>query len=289
MRRVVITGMGSSPRSGTTPNEVLSSLYENEIGHPRPNRALPSMASAARWPGAADTGPRHGGGSPRHALPRRRWHGVEPRRDGPGHRRCRAGARRITNDRTGIVMGKRRPSTVALIDAYEKAKGKRQFEACRPVRRAEMHELDGSATLATWFKIHGGQLFDLRRPAPRPRIASAMPMNSSSGASRTACSPAAPRSSTGRCPCCSMRWARCRPSTTNRASTASRAYDVNRDGFRDRGRGWRARVKSSRSPRRAARRSTARSSVTEPPRTATTWSLRRARAPSAACGRRSPP
>ena len=50
-------------------------------------------------------------------------------------------------------------------------------------------------------------------------------------ASRTSSSPAAARSSTGRCRCCSTPWGRCRRSSTRRPQTASRAYDVDRDGF----------------------------------------------------------
>ena len=70
-----------------------------------------------------------------------------------------------------------------------------------------------------------------RRPARPRRIASATPTKSSSGASRTSSSPAATRISTGRCRTCSTRWARCRRSSTTGAAVASRAYDVDRDGF----------------------------------------------------------
>ena len=61
----------------------------------------------------------------------------------------------ITNERTGIVMGSGGPSTTRHHGSRRHHPQERQPQAHRPVRRAEGMSSTASATLATWFKIHG--------------------------------------------------------------------------------------------------------------------------------------
>jgi 3-oxoacyl-[acyl-carrier-protein] synthase-1 len=68
----------------------------------------------------------------------------------------------------------------------------------------------------------------------------------------------------------------------DRPAVASRAYDLNRDGFVIAGGAGIVVLEEWSGPRPAARRSTPRSSATRPIRTASTWSPPRARAPPAA-------
>ncbi|MGL5114910.1 MAG: beta-ketoacyl-ACP synthase I, partial [Beijerinckiaceae bacterium] len=61
----------------------------------------------------------------------------------------------ISNERTGIVMGTGGPSTIALIEAYEKAKESGNSKRVGPFAVPKCMSSTASATLATWFKIKG--------------------------------------------------------------------------------------------------------------------------------------
>jgi len=61
----------------------------------------------------------------------------------------------ISHERTGIVMGSGGPSTRALIDAYDKARESGSSKKVGPFAVPKGMSSTASATLATWFKIKG--------------------------------------------------------------------------------------------------------------------------------------
>jgi 3-oxoacyl-[acyl-carrier-protein] synthase-1 len=153
MRRVVVTGMGIVSSIGNNSNEVLASLREAKSGI-----ALdPSFAEhgfRSRVSGVPTLDPTtmldrramrfHGGGTA--------WNHVAM-----DQAILDAGLEEadISNDRTGIVMGSGGPSTRALIDAYEKAKESGNSKRVGPFAVPKAMSSTASATLATWFKIKG--------------------------------------------------------------------------------------------------------------------------------------
>ena len=140
------------------------------------------------------------------------------------------GEAEISNERTGLVAGSGGPTTGAHRAGGHHRQGEgaqagRARSWCRAPCRAPSRPTSRPPTRSRASAIRSA------RPARPRRTASATPSNASSSARPTACSPAAARSSTGRCRCCSTPWAPCRPSTTTRPRRASRAYDKDRDGF----------------------------------------------------------
>ena len=101
------------------------------------------------------------------------------------------------NPRTGIVMGSGGPSTRTVVEAADitRDKGPRRIG---PTAVPKAMSSTASATLATAFRIHGHQLFDLLglrhfQALHRQRLSSR-----SSSASRTSSLPVATRTCTGR-------------------------------------------------------------------------------------------
>ena len=120
MKRVVVTGMGIVSSIGNNTQEVLSSLHEARSGI-RLEQDFVTHGFRSQIAGRPTLDPStivdrramrfHGGGSA--------WNHVAM-----DQAILDAGleASDISNDRTGIIMGSGGPSTIALIDAYEKAK-----------------------------------------------------------------------------------------------------------------------------------------------------------------------
>ncbi len=153
MRRVVVTGLGIVSSIGNNQNEVLASLREAKSGiQLEPSfveHGFRSQVSGRPSLDPASVVDRramrfHGGGSA--------WNHVAM-----DQAILDAGLTQaeITNDRTGIVMGTGGPSTVALIEAYEKAKESGNSKRVGPFAVPKCMSSTASATLATWFKIHG--------------------------------------------------------------------------------------------------------------------------------------
>jgi 3-oxoacyl-[acyl-carrier-protein] synthase I len=61
----------------------------------------------------------------------------------------------ITNERTGIVMGSGGPSTKTIVEAYETTIKNTSPKRIGPFAVPKAMSSTASATLATWFKIHG--------------------------------------------------------------------------------------------------------------------------------------
>jgi 3-oxoacyl-[acyl-carrier-protein] synthase I len=153
MRRVVVTGMGIVSSIGNNSNEVLASLRDAKSGialdpafaeHGFRSRVSgsPSLDAASILDRRAMRF--HGGGTA--------WNHVAM-----DQAILDAGleADEISNERTGIIMGSGGPSTRALIDAYEKAKESGNSKRVGPFAVPKAMSSTASATLATWFKIKG--------------------------------------------------------------------------------------------------------------------------------------
>ena len=153
MRRVVVTGMGIVSSIGNTTNEVLASLREAKSGIAfAPEFAEHGFRSQVS--GAPTLDPSsivdrramrfHGGGSA--------WNHVAM-----DQAILDAGLDEsdIVNERTGIVMGSGGPSTRALIDAYDKARETGNSKRVGPFAVPKAMSSTASATLATWFKLKG--------------------------------------------------------------------------------------------------------------------------------------
>jgi len=152
MRRVVVTGMGIVSSIGANANEVVASLREARSG-----------VSAA--PQYAELGFR----SQVHADPGLDWESMVDRRAARflaqgtayGHIAMEqaiadAGldAAQISNERTGLIVGSGGPSTRVIVEAAETART-RGPKRVGPFAVPKAMSSGASATLATWFKIRG--------------------------------------------------------------------------------------------------------------------------------------
>ncbi len=228
MRRVVVTGMGIVSSIGNNQNEVLASLHEARSGI-RPEASFTEHGFRSQVSGRPTLDPAtvvdrramrfHGGGSA--------WNHVAM-----DQAILDAGLTEteITNERTGIVMGTGGPSTVALIEAYEKAKESGTSKKVGPFAVPKCMSSTASATLATWFKIHGvnysissacstsahciGNAYELIQWGKQDRMFAG-------GAEELDWTMSVLFDAMG---AMSSKY-------NDTASTASRAYDVNRDGF----------------------------------------------------------
>jgi 3-oxoacyl-[acyl-carrier-protein] synthase-1 len=153
MRRVVVTGMGIVSSIGNNTNEVLASLREAKSGIAL-DPAFVEHGFRSQVSGTPTL-------DPTTMLDRRamRFHG-----GGTGWNHVAMDqaildsgleAGDISNERTGIIMGSGGPSTRALIDAYEKAKESGNSKRVGPFAVPKAMSSTASATLATWFKIKG--------------------------------------------------------------------------------------------------------------------------------------
>ena len=153
MRRVVVTGMGIVSSIGNNTQEVLASLHEAKSGITRADKYA-ELGFRSQVQGAPTLDPAERDRSPRHAFPRRRRR-VESRRDGAGDPRFRSRAEsEISNMRTGIIMGSGGPSARTIVEAADitRTKGPKRVG---PFAVPKAMSSTASATLATWFKIKG--------------------------------------------------------------------------------------------------------------------------------------
>jgi 3-oxoacyl-[acyl-carrier-protein] synthase-1 len=153
MKRVVVTGMGIVSSIGNNTQEVLASLHEARSGIALEQDFI-THGFRSQVAGRPTLDPStlvdrramrfHGGGSA--------WNHVAM-----DQAIVDAGldASDISNERTGIIMGSGGPSTIALIEAYEKAKESGNSKRVGPFAVPKAMSSTASATLATWFKIKG--------------------------------------------------------------------------------------------------------------------------------------
>ena len=152
MRRVVVTGMGIVSSIGNTTQEVLASLREAKSGIGRAEKYA-ELGFRCQVHGAPTLVPEdmvdrramrfHGGGTA--------WNHVAMDQ---AIRDAGLEAGDISNDRTGIIMGSGGPSARSIVEAADitRAKGPKRVG---PFAVPKAMSSTASATLATWFKIRG--------------------------------------------------------------------------------------------------------------------------------------
>jgi 3-oxoacyl-[acyl-carrier-protein] synthase-1 len=152
MRRVVVTGMGIVSSIGNTTQEVLASLREAKSGISRAEdyvnlgfRCQVHGAPSLDVEAAVDRRAMrfHGGGTA--------WNHVALEQ---AIRDAGLEEREVSNERTGIIMGSGGPSTRAIVEAADTARQKGP-KRVGPFAVPKAMSSTASATLATWFKIKG--------------------------------------------------------------------------------------------------------------------------------------
>ncbi len=152
MRRVVVTGMGIVSSIGNNTQEVLASLREAKSGVVRADKyaelGFRCQVHGAPTLDAQEVVDRramrfHGGGTG--------WNHVAMEQ---AIRDAGLDERDISNDMTGIIMGSGGPSTRAIVEAADIARTKGP-KRVGPFAVPKAMSSTASATLATWFKIKG--------------------------------------------------------------------------------------------------------------------------------------
>ncbi|WP_217575175.1 beta-ketoacyl-ACP synthase I [Mesorhizobium sp. GbtcB19] len=153
MRRVVVTGLGIVSSIGNNANEVQSSLYDAKSGISFSNSFAEHGFRCQVW-GAPTLDPT--------AMIDRRamrflsqgaaWNHVAMDQ---AIADAGLGESDITNERTGIVMGSGGPSTRTIVEAAETTLKNNSPKRIGPFAVPKAMSSTASATLATWFKIHG--------------------------------------------------------------------------------------------------------------------------------------
>lgn len=153
MRRVVVTGLGIVSSIGSNAQEVTTSLHEARSGITFSQDFADHGFKCQVW-GAPSLDPTDlvdrralrflsQGGAWNHIAMEQAIadSGIEQHD--------------ITNERTGIVMGSGGPSTRTIVDAADTTREKGSPRRIGPFAVPKAMSSTASATLATWFKIHG--------------------------------------------------------------------------------------------------------------------------------------
>jgi 3-oxoacyl-[acyl-carrier-protein] synthase-1 len=152
MRRVVVTGMGIVSSIGNTTQEVLANLREAKSGISRADKYA-ELGFRCQVHGAPSLDPAEvvdrramrflGGGAA--------WNHVAMEQ---AIRDAGLEAGEVSNERTGIIMGSGGPSTRTIVEAADitRSKGPKRVG---PFAVPKAMSSTASATLATWFKIKG--------------------------------------------------------------------------------------------------------------------------------------
>ncbi|HWK15115.1 MAG TPA: beta-ketoacyl-ACP synthase I [Rhizobiaceae bacterium] len=153
MRRVVVTGLGIVSSIGNDANEVTASLHDAKSGITFSEDFAEHGFRCQVW-GKPTLDPTelvdrramrflHKGGAWNHVAMQQAISdaGLE---DGD-----------VTNERTGIIMGSGGPSTKIIVEAAETTVKNNSPKRIGPFAVPKAMSSTASATLATWFKIHG--------------------------------------------------------------------------------------------------------------------------------------
>ncbi len=152
MRRVVVTGMGIVSSIGNNTQEVLASLREAKSGISRADKYV-ELGFRCQVHGAPTLDPQAavdrramrflGGGAA--------WNHVAMEQ---AIRDAGLSEREVSNERTGVIMGSGGPSTRAIVEAADTARTKGP-KRVGPFAVPKAMSSTASATIATWFKIKG--------------------------------------------------------------------------------------------------------------------------------------
>src|ERR1700751_2839716 len=152
MRRVVVTGMGIVSSIGNNTQEVLASLREAKSGIVRADKYA-ELGFRSQVHGAPTL-------EPEGAIDRRAmrflgggaaWNHVAMEQ---AIRDAGLSDNEVSNERTGIIMGSGGPSTRAIVEAADVTRS-RGPKRVGPFAVPKAMSSTASATLATWFKIKG--------------------------------------------------------------------------------------------------------------------------------------
>jgi 3-oxoacyl-[acyl-carrier-protein] synthase-1 len=153
MRRVVVTGMGIVSSIGNNTQEVLASLREAKSGISR-SEQFAKHGFRCQVSGAPTLDP--SGSVDRRAMrflgPGSAWNHVAMEQ---AIRDSGVEQKDISNERTGIVMGSGGPSTSTIVAAADITREKGTPKRIGPFAVPKAMSSTSSATLATWFKIKG--------------------------------------------------------------------------------------------------------------------------------------
>ena len=153
MRRVVVTGLGIVSSIGNNADEVQASLRDAKSGITFSESFAEHGFRCQVW-GAPTLDPAevvdrramrflHKGGGWNHVA-------MEQAIADAG-----LGENEVTNERTGIIMGSGGPSTRTIVEAAETTLKNNSPKRIGPFAVPKAMSSTASATLATWFKIHG--------------------------------------------------------------------------------------------------------------------------------------
>jgi 3-oxoacyl-[acyl-carrier-protein] synthase I len=153
MRRVVVTGMGIVSSIGNNTQEVLGSLREAKSGISH-SESFAKHGFRCQVYGAPTLDP--SGSVDRRAMrflgPGSAWNHVAMEQ---AIRDSGVEQNDISNERTGIVMGSGGPSTSTIVAAADITREKGSPKRIGPFAVPKAMSSTSSATLATWFKIKG--------------------------------------------------------------------------------------------------------------------------------------
>ena len=153
MRRVVVTGMGIVSSIGNNTQEVLASLHEAKSGITRAEE-FAKHGFRCQVQGMPTLDP--AGSVDRRAMrflgPGAAWNHVAMEQ---AIRDSGVEEKDISNERTGIVMGSGGPSTSVIVEAADITREKGSPKRIGPFAVPKAMSSTASATLSTWFKIKG--------------------------------------------------------------------------------------------------------------------------------------
>ena len=153
MRRVVVTGLGIVSSIGDSANEVQASLYDAKSGISRSESFAEHGFRCQVWGAPAlDPAPLIDRRALRFLHKGGQWNHVAMERAIADSGLEEAD---ISNERTGIVMGSGGPSTAIIVDAADITRKNNSPKRIGPFAVPKGMSSTASATLATWFKIHG--------------------------------------------------------------------------------------------------------------------------------------
>ncbi|TIU87769.1 MAG: beta-ketoacyl-ACP synthase I, partial [Mesorhizobium sp.] len=150
---VVVTGLGIVSSIGNNANEVQSSLYDAKSGISFSNSFAEHGFRCQVWGAPTlDPTPMIDRRAMRFLSQGAAWNHVAMDQ---AIADAGLGESDITNERTGIVMGSGGPSTRTIVEAAETTIKNNSPKRIGPFAVPKAMSSTASATLATWFKIHG--------------------------------------------------------------------------------------------------------------------------------------